>query len=148
VVAGLVFEWVSRVPVAGLLGQFSREVAAKVDLAQLLPYWIVLYILISRYGIEGAAAAYVFRSALNYLLLAQQARTLSRMWWMISSSSLLLLCSVIASRLLEPLGPSWILAFLAALAFSVSLGWQFLPKSERDELNERLRRPFGRPAGS
>ena len=145
--AGMLFDSLSRVPLTALRGQFRPEIGAKVDLAQLVPYWVVLYALVLRYGIEGAAAAYVFRSALNYVLLAQQARTLAKTRWMIGASSLLLLCSIVGARQLEPLSSSWAFAFLATLALSLVLGWQFLPESDRDELKHRLRGSFARAAG-
>src|SRR6185437_8061851 len=47
--AGIWLDSLSRVPMVALRGQFRPEVGAKVDLVQLLPYWIALYVLVSRF---------------------------------------------------------------------------------------------------
>jgi O-antigen/teichoic acid export membrane protein len=137
---GMWLDALSRVPMVALRGQNRPQVGAKVDLLQLLPYWIALYWLISRYGIQGAAAAYVFRAALNYLLLAREVGTLARMRWMLAGTALLISMSLVAVRMLEPLSGAWALTFVFVLTLSILLAWHILPQGERSRLGTRLRR--------
>jgi O-antigen/teichoic acid export membrane protein len=138
--AGIWLDAVSRVPLHALRGQFRPEVVAKVDLIILVPYWVCLYGLISNFGIEGVAAAYVFRVGLNYLLLTQAMGTLARMWWMVAVSTLVIFIAFLCGRTLEPLGGAWTVSFVILLIVSVLLGWYYLPEVERRSLNARLRR--------
>ena len=137
--AGIWLDSLSRIPLFALRGQFRPKVVAKIDLIELLPYWIALYWLISRFGIEGAAMAYVFRVALNYLLLSNAVGTLPRIWPMITASALLILAALLCARSFEPLTGTWAIAFFACLTSSLFLAWQYLPHSERQHVLERLR---------
>jgi O-antigen/teichoic acid export membrane protein len=138
--AGIWLDSLSRVPLYALRGQFRPEAVAKIDLTILLPYWLCLYWLISAWGIEGAAAAYVFRVTLNYVLLAHGMGTLARMRWMLVGSALLVLLSLVAVRILPPLSGGWGISFLVSLALSILFAWHCLPHSERAHLYALLRR--------
>lgn len=75
---GAWFDSCSRVPLYALRAQSRPHTVAKVDLIQIIPYWIILYFALTRFGLIGAAAAYVFRVAANYLLLGFELGTLRR----------------------------------------------------------------------
>jgi len=137
--AGIWLDSLSRVPLNALLGQFRPDAVAKIDLMQLVPYWLVLYFLISKFGIEGAAAAYVFRVGLNYLLLGREMGTLAKMLPMLAPAAVLMLLSLAGARMLDPLSAGWSVAFFIALLLAVSLAWIFLPQSERAQLSRRVR---------
>jgi O-antigen/teichoic acid export membrane protein len=139
VMAGIWLDSLSRVPLYALRGQFRPEAVAKIDLMQIIPYWAILYLLILRFGIEGVAAAYVFRVALNYLLLAREMGTLVRMLPMLAPAALLILLSLAGARLLTPLTIDWCLAFLAVGACAAAFAWIFLPPSERAQMRARMR---------
>lgn len=147
--AGVWFDSLSRVPLFALRGQFRPEAVAKIELIQLVPYWIVLYLLISAYGIEGVAVAFVFRVAANYALLARETRSLTRMSAMLAAAGRLILIALIAARTLSPLGGGWAVAFSCCLLVALALAWRFAPMSQRTQLSGWLRRTLpplqGRP---
>ncbi|HEX5238852.1 MAG TPA: flippase [Sphingomicrobium sp.] len=138
--AGIWLDAVSRIPLYALRGQFRPQVVAKIDLIVLLPYWLCLYWLISKFGIEGAAAAYVFRVGLNYLLLSGAAGTLTRIWWMLLGCGLLILLALAAARELEPLSAGWSLAFTSCVLLGAVLALNVFPASERQLISAKLRR--------
>lgn len=138
--AGIWLDAVSRIPLYALRGQFRPEVVAKIDLLVLLPYWLCLYWLISNFGIEGAAAAYVFRVGLNYLLLSGAAGTLARLWPVLLGCGLLILIALAAAWELEPLSLGWALSLACCVVAGAIFAVKVFPASERQLVGARLRR--------
>jgi O-antigen/teichoic acid export membrane protein len=139
IMMGVWLESVSRIPLYALRGQSRPEVIARVDLLQLVPYWIALYVLISNFRVEGVAAAYVFRLVINYALLAGAAGTLPRILPVAALSlSMLAICLVFA-RTLEPFTRFWFLALLFSLAISSVCAWRILPSRFRLQLAGLMR---------
>ncbi|HKO70750.1 MAG TPA: oligosaccharide flippase family protein [Bradyrhizobium sp.] len=136
--AGIWLESLSRIPLHALRGQFRPAAVARIDLTVMIPFWLVLYMLIRTNGIEGVAAAYVFRVGVTYLLLASAIGTLARMLRMVMLTAALVLASVVAARLLHPLSVGWDLAFIGSIAIGLLLAFRFLPPSQREELVGRL----------
>jgi hypothetical protein len=122
-----------------LRGLSRPEAIARIDLLQLVPYWVALYLLISEFGVEGVAVAYVFRLTINYILLAGAVGTLPRILpTAVLSVSMLGVCLVLA-RTLDPFTRSWFMAVLFSLAVSSACAWRILPSRFRLQLAGWLR---------
>jgi O-antigen/teichoic acid export membrane protein len=138
--AGIWLDAVSRIPLYALRGQFRPAAVAKIDLMVLLPYWLCLYWMISNFGIEGVAAAYVFRVGLNYLLLSGAAGTLARIRWILVACAASVLLALVAAWELEPLSLPWFLSFGSCVLVGAVLAANIVPATERQLIGARLRR--------
>lgn len=140
IMVGVWFEAVSRIPLYGLRGQFRNKAVAAIDLIQLVPVWIVLYVLLVHFGVAGAAVAYVFRSGLNYALLTAAIGNLGRIKWHLASNFAALSLCVVLVRIVQPLTMNWAYALLFSLVMSALIAWYLLPANVRSRLVARLPR--------
>lgn len=67
---GFLFNSLAQVPFASIQSRGYAKVTAMVHLAELFPYLFLLFFLINKYGIEGAAFAWSIRMFIDYILLA------------------------------------------------------------------------------
>lgn len=78
----LVSFWVnamSYVPLTVILGNGRPKIVAITHCIELIPYLAILYFLVSRFGIQGAALAFLLRCVFDYLILSWMSGLLSRM---------------------------------------------------------------------
>ena len=68
--AGIFVNSIGQILYAKLQGIGRPDLTAKLHIFESIPYWIVLYILIKKYGIEGAAIAWFLRVSVDTFLLA------------------------------------------------------------------------------
>jgi len=68
--AGILVNSIGQILYAKIQGIGRPDLTAKLHIFESIPYWIVLYILIKAYGIEGAAIAWFLRASLDTLVLA------------------------------------------------------------------------------
>ena len=135
---GVWLESVSRIPLYALRGQSRPKTIALVEAAQLIPFWIILYVLVLNYGLVGVAAAYVLRSGANYLLLAERLGTLRRVWMVTASSFIFLMVALQVARALTPFSLSWTFGLLCSASVSAILAWYFLPVRTQRDLRSRI----------
>lgn len=76
--AGVLINGVALIYFAFLQGAGRSDWTAKLHLSELLPYWLVLWFLLARYGIAGAAAAWFLRVAVDAAALMLMATKLNR----------------------------------------------------------------------
>lgn len=68
--AGILVNSIGQILYAKIQGLGRPDLTAKLHIFESIPYWLVLYILIKSYGIEGAAMAWFLRVSVDSLLLA------------------------------------------------------------------------------
>lgn len=68
--AGIFVNSIGQILYAKIQGIGRPDLTAKLHIFESIPYWVVLYILIKAYGIEGAAIAWFLRVSVDTLLLA------------------------------------------------------------------------------
>lgn len=135
---GVWFEAVSRIPLYALRGLSRPEVIAKIDLIQLVPFWIALLVLITKLGALGVAIAYVFRVGANYALLVYEVGTLRRLFPILATSVVMLVLSLTLVRLVSPLSMPWFAALLGCGSLSAALAFWYLPNRVRGEVVGRM----------
>jgi O-antigen/teichoic acid export membrane protein len=128
---GAWFDSTSRVPLYALRAQTRPEVVAKVDLLQVVPYWIILYIALARWGLVGAAGAYVCRVALNYVLLDAALGSLRRNGALIAGCASVLGLSLILVRLTATFSPTWFAALFSCAGIAAATSYVFTPADLR-----------------
>ncbi|MEG3123109.1 flippase [Sphingomonas sp. GB1N7] len=135
---GAWFDSMSRIPLYALRAQSRPELVAKVDLVQVVPYWIVLYCALTYFGLVGVAAAYVFRVAMNYVLLDFELGTLRRSGTMLAICSLVLGFALMLSRSTAAFSPLWMAGLVGCLAIATVLGFYGTPADLRKALLARI----------
>lgn len=98
-----------------LQGQGRPDLAAKIHLLELLPFIGVLWLLIDRFGLPGAAAAWTARVAIDALLMFHLAGLRWRRLWTLLPAGLLLLLAQFAVSCWSP-------GLLPALAAGTAAG--------------------------
>jgi O-antigen/teichoic acid export membrane protein len=141
IMVGVWLEAVSRVPLYGLRGQSRPEAIAWIDLIQLVPFWIALYFLITNFGVEGVAVAYVLRCLMNYFLLAREYGTFARVKLVMILGFALLVASLVLASNSAPLSMMWLAGLIASLAAGLAFAWFALPNGARKEIARRF--PLG-----
>jgi O-antigen/teichoic acid export membrane protein len=131
---------ISRVPLYGLRGLSRPKTVAIVDLTVLLPYWLVLFVGLTQFGLEGAALAYVTRASLNYSFLSSRLGTLKDTWRMTAACVALLLLSLVAAYQQTPWGVTFWISFAASLLLALSLSLRSLPPDLRSTVLSWVRR--------
>jgi O-antigen/teichoic acid export membrane protein len=126
---GILLNSLARVPHTFLQAQGRPDLTAKLHLAELLPYFALLWWAIDAYGLRGAAAAWTLRIAVDLLLLCRMSarsfpvvRAQCRAALALAGGSALLLVAVCALPAL------WMraAAALALIAFAGWIGWRSL----------------------
>jgi len=68
--AGIFVNSIGQILYAKIQGIGRPDLTAKLHIFESIPYWILLYVLIKAYGIEGAAVAWFLRASIDTLVLA------------------------------------------------------------------------------
>jgi O-antigen/teichoic acid export membrane protein len=151
IAVGVFVNAMGTVPASAIQGTGRPEITGKLNLVELPFYLVVLWLLLGRFGLVGAAVAWVARVAVDtaiLLVLVRRvsllpARTFRRTWLMMAAA---LGTFAAAAALQEPVAK---LAFLVvALGCFVPLAWQrVLRASERSGVRGLLLAfPLFRPA--
>jgi O-antigen/teichoic acid export membrane protein len=115
---GLWFNACSHVMHARLQGRGRPELIAKVTLAQLLPFWALVYIAVIEGGIVGASLAFTLRAALETFIFLAVSRNFVQLVGQITGPAFLVATATLLYALLElnSVQALIMLAILAALA--------------------------------
>lgn len=136
--AGAWFDAMSRIPLYALRAQSRPEAVAKVDMIQVVPYWITLYFALTTFGLVGAATAYAFRVTMHYVLLDYELGTLRRNGIMITVCAICLVVPLILVRLVLPFSLPWMAALAGCLAITMLVSYLAAPTDMRNPLLSRL----------
>lgn len=127
--------WVNgfaKIPYAQLQARGRPDLVAKCHLAEALPYFCLLWLGLNIFGLAGAAAAFSFRTLVDFGLLARLAGSLRSSLRMLVTPSILLAAAFSITLQIAPSRPEWFV--LVALQLLVTAGWGWLraPKHLKD----------------
>jgi len=122
----------ARIPSAMLQARQRPDLVAKCHLAELLPYFFMLYIGLSTIGTMGAAVAFSLRALVDFVLLSVLAGV-SRIsiQGVLAPVALLGLALVIATQE-SPEQPLWVFLAVVNLLISIVWAWWKAPTSLRE----------------
>ncbi len=127
----------------GLVQSSRPDLAAKLALAELPLYLGLFLLLLEAYGIEGAAAAWAVRAALEGLVLLAMVRRLSpgslAALGRMGTAAIASVAALVAASLLEGLGPKLVLIGVLLAAFAPFAWYRILGTGERVRVLTRLR---------
>lgn len=90
------------VPFAFLRGQGNPRIVAMCHLFEFVPYLLILWFCVSNWGIEGAAAAWVARVAVDAVLLYYFSKFDNKLYFTIFTHFLVVIVSFLLFRFFEP----------------------------------------------
>lgn len=109
---------------AQMQAQGRPDIVAKCYLAELLPYFALLYLGLHLAGVTGAALAFSIRAAVDYVLLAGFAGTLRASLVILAPPSGLLTLAVLIATISTPGSQAWGLSL--AIHFGLTMFWAYL----------------------
>jgi O-antigen/teichoic acid export membrane protein len=147
--AGLLVNALAQTPFVFLQGAGRPDLTAKLHAVELVPYTALLFVLVTRFGVAGAAAAWTIRAFLDAILLLWMSRwlldertdALQRVLVFSGVTAGLLALSQVPFSVLQRVGS---LAIIAACFLPIAW-FQLLSASERGVIMTRLRQIM--PAG-
>jgi O-antigen/teichoic acid export membrane protein len=101
----LIGAWINGlafIPYGMLQGQGRPDVTAKLHVLEFLPFVLLLWFLVIKFGLVGAAAAWVLRVAVDAGLLVAAARFSAMRLWLLAPPFYGLLAAYIVLQLSEP----------------------------------------------
>ena len=119
--AGILVNSVAQVVYAKIQGAGRADWTAKLHLAESIPYWIVLWILLKKFGIEGAAIAWFLRVSIDTFGLVYAASKLNIANIKAIKQSLILMCAglipIVSSIYMVDLIPRLILGTVSLIFY-------------------------------
>ncbi len=115
------------VPFTWLQGSGRPDIVTKVHLLEIPPCLLILYILLTEYGISGVALYIILRNAIDIILLTLAAR-LAKTLPYILALGMILLGSALISRNFPFGSAAWWAGLLVLGSVSLGLSWLILPK--------------------
>lgn len=114
---------IARIPFALLQASGKPDIVAKCHLAELLPYFLMLYFGLEHLGIAGAAIAFSVRATADALILLYWAGMLKSSAKVLAIPAILMAAAVSLAR---PDYSLWLLAVAGASLICVCLYWAFI----------------------
>ena len=137
-VAGFWINCFAVVPYSLILARERPDLIAKLHLAELLPYFLILYLGLVYLGLPGAAIAFATRSAIDALLLNWLARQFRGFIKDLVTPTVTIFAIVLVAASVEPISGIWFLLSAAILSFAVLRAWKTLPRSVKIKLASRV----------
>ena len=122
----------ARIPYAQLQARGRPDLIAKCHLAEVLPYFGLLYLGLSVLGLIGAAAAFAVRVLVDLGLLASLAGIQHLVLNMLLLPSLLLVVAYLIATQLNPGQPEWFVLIVIHLLVTMVWAWRQAPNSLRE----------------
>jgi len=139
---GFWFNSFAKIPSVQLQARGRPDLVAKCHLAEILPYFGLLYLGISLFGLVGAAAAFSLRVVLDLSLLAAFAGVLRSLLGLLLIPVLLLAVAFFISLQSSLSQLEWISYVVACLLMTMIWSWRQSPASLREMTLNRLRPLF------
>jgi O-antigen/teichoic acid export membrane protein len=128
----------SRIPHAQLQAHGRPDLVAKCQLAEVLPYFALLYLGLSTFGLVGAAAAFTLRVLVDLGVLSSLAGMLHLLLNILLVPSLLLLAAYLTATQFSYDQPEWFVLVALHLAVTLAWAWRHAPQRLRDFAFARL----------
>ena len=139
---GVLLNGLAQVPSSLIQAVARPDLTFKLHMVELIPYLLVAYWLTGRYGIEGAAVAWVARIAADLLIyfmavnwvLPESSQAIRRSWnWVIPAVAVLVVASFPLSLFFRAI------VLVAGCASFAVFGWtRLLDESERNMIRDRI----------
>ncbi|MCI5221841.1 MAG: flippase [Candidatus Electrothrix sp. AR4] len=129
ILLGFWFNSFAKIPSVQLQARGRPDLVAKCHLAEILPYFLLLYLGISLFGLVGAAGAFSLRVVLDLLLLAAFAGVLRYLLCLLLIPVLLLAVAFFISLQSSLSQLEWISYVMAHLLFTIVWAWRQSPAS-------------------
>jgi O-antigen/teichoic acid export membrane protein len=127
--------WVNgfaKIPYAQLQARGRPDLVAKCHLGEALPYFCLLWLGLNTLGLAGAAAAFSFRTLVDFGMLARLAGSLQSSLRMLVTPSILLATAFLIALQIAPNRPEWFVLVALQLLVTVCWGWLRAPKHLKD----------------
>jgi O-antigen/teichoic acid export membrane protein len=135
--------WVNgfaKVPYAQLQARGRPDLVAKCHLGEALPYFCLLWLGLNTFGLAGAAAAFSFRTLIDFGILARLAGILQSSLGMLLTPALLLATAFLIAVQVTPGSAEWLVLVALQLLITATWGWLRAPKHLKDYVFVRSRR--------
>ena len=127
------------IPYAQLQARGRPDIVAKCHLAEVLPYFGLLYLGLSTLGLVGAAVAFLLRVLLDFALLAALAGVLQLTLRLLLVPSLLLMMAFMIATQSIPGRPEWFVMVVLQLLVTMTWGWWQAPATLKELILTRLK---------
>lgn len=126
---------IARIPHALLQASGKPDIVAKCHLAELVPYFFLLYFGLEYLGIAGAAIAFSLRTTADSIILLYWSNILTNSLKVLVTPATLMIAAVILAR---PDHSFWLLASAVAGLFCICLYWAIInmPKELEDVIRK------------
>ena len=121
----------AHVPYAQLQARGRPDQVAKCHLAEVVPYFVLLYLGLSLFGLAGAAAAFGLRVLVDLLLLSALAGSFGRVLRSLLIPSLLLGLSLMLANMMNLEQPAWVASVALLLLMTLFWAWWAAPVAIR-----------------
>lgn len=122
----------AKLPSAQLQARGRPDLVAKCHLGELLPYFGLLYVGLTNFGIVGAAVAFFLRVLLDFALLAGLAGILRQSIRMLLTPTLLMTSAFLIAVLIKPAKLQWISVISIHLVVTSIWAWNRAPAHLKD----------------
>tara|TARA_B100000378_G_scaffold138629_2_gene111967 strand:+ start:473 stop:1933 length:1461 start_codon:yes stop_codon:yes gene_type:complete len=140
IVAGFWINCLAVVPYSLILARGRPDLIAKIQLAELLPYFLMLYIGLKFLGLPGAAIAFSIRSAVDALLLNWLAGQLRDFMKGLAIPTATICAIALVATEVEPFSEAWLALSAAIIGFATFYASKTLPPTVRAKLPSLLSR--------
>ncbi len=129
----------AKIAFAQLQARGRPDLVAKCHLCEVLPYFGLLYLGLSQFGLAGAAVAFSLRVFLDFVLLAGYAGILRLSLRMLLPPSLILTGAFLLATKFKPENDVWLVLVVLYLLFTMAWAWRRAPDSIRDSVAKYLK---------
>lgn len=138
--------WVNSfaiIPFAQLQARGRPDLVAKCHLAEVLPYFGLLYLGLSAFGMVGAAVAFSVRVLVDFVLLASLSGLLRLSVRCLSTPALLLVAAFSIATFSTPGQPAWFALVAGHLLITTLWAWRQAPVTLREFILTRIKPSVG-----
>ena len=139
---GFWFNSLAQIPYVQLQARGRPDLVAKCYLVEILPYFGLLYLGMSLFGLVGAAAVFSLRVFVNYVLFASLSEVFRHTSRLLLLPVLLLIIAFFISMQSKYGQLEWIIYVLPHLLFTMIWAWWRSPDSLREIILNRLKPLF------
>jgi O-antigen/teichoic acid export membrane protein len=127
ILLGMWMNALARIPFAQLQARGRPDLVAKCHLAELIPYFALLYLGLHLIGLSGAALAFSLRVTVDYVLLAGFAGTLGASLVLLAAPAGMLAAAALLAITATPASPTWGMLVVIQLGLTALWAWRHTP---------------------
>jgi len=139
ILLGFWINGLAKIPHLRLQARGRPDLVAKCYLGEMLPFFCVLYLGLSAFGLVGAAVAFFFRVLLDFVLLASLTGTLRQLLRMLLIPALLLSAAFLIATKIQTFQNDWFVMVTVFVLITMSWTWRQTPLSIRVMVRSKLK---------